>query len=59
MGARSQDAKMFAPGTDGSIVLGSLLGYQHRIDWKDCYQSEAEEKDDAQTFKKTFAPFHG
>lgn len=43
---------------DASIVLGSLLGYLHRIDWKDCGQSEAEEKADAQTFKKAFTPFN-
>ncbi|WWC60538.1 uncharacterized protein I303_103112 [Kwoniella dejecticola CBS 10117] len=42
----------------GRMVLGSLLGYHHRIDWKECSQSEAEDKDDAQKFKKAFAPFH-
>lgn len=40
------------------IVLGSLLGLQHRIDWKACAKSDAEEKEDAVKFKKAFAPFH-
>lgn len=39
-------------------VLGSLLGLQHRIDWKACARSDVEEKDDAVKFKKAFAPFH-
>ena len=39
------------------MVLGSLLGYQHRIDWKECGQSEEAEKEDAQKFKKAFASF--
>ncbi|WWC96714.1 hypothetical protein V866_003586 [Kwoniella sp. B9012] len=42
----------------GRMVLGSLLGYHHRIDWKECSQNEAEDKEDAQKFKKAFAPFH-
>ncbi|KJE04557.1 nuclear protein [Cryptococcus gattii NT-10] len=42
----------------GRTVLGSLLGLQHRIDWKACARSDAEEKDDAVKFKKAFAPFH-
>ncbi|WRT65941.1 uncharacterized protein IL334_002892 [Kwoniella shivajii] len=42
----------------GRMVIGSLLGYHHRIDWKECSQSEAEDKEDAQKFKKAFAPFH-
>jgi hypothetical protein len=33
------------------------MGLQHRIDWKECGQSEGEEKDDAQKFKKALAPF--
>ncbi|WVR05612.1 hypothetical protein IAU60_002634 [Kwoniella sp. DSM 27419] len=41
----------------GRTVLGSLLGYQHRIDWKECSQSEAEDKEDALAFKKAFAKF--
>jgi hypothetical protein len=40
------------------MVLASLLGLHHRIDWKDCSQSEKEEKEDAQKFKKAFAPYH-
>jgi len=39
------------------MVLASLMGLHHRIDWKDCGQSEAEEKKDAQDFRKAFAPF--
>ncbi|OCF75228.1 nuclear protein [Kwoniella mangroviensis CBS 8886] len=42
----------------GRMALGSLLGYHHRIDWKECSQSEGEDKEDAQKFKKAFAPFH-
>ncbi|WVF70938.1 hypothetical protein IAT40_005733 [Kwoniella sp. CBS 6097] len=42
----------------GRTVIGSLLGYQHRIDWKECSQTEAEDKEDAIKFKKAFAPFH-
>ncbi|OCF31893.1 nuclear protein [Kwoniella heveanensis BCC8398] len=42
----------------GRTVIGSLLGYHHRIDWKECTQSEAEDKEDAIRFKKAFAPFH-
>ncbi len=40
------------------MVLGSLMDLHHRIDWKECGQSEAEEKKDAQDFKKAFAAFH-
>lgn len=40
------------------VVLASLMGLHHRIDWKECYQTEPEEKDDAVKFKKAFAPFH-
>lgn len=39
------------------MVLASLLGLHHRIDWKDCFETEVEEKEDAQKFKKAFAPF--
>ena len=39
------------------MVLGSLLGLHHRIDWKECAQSEGEEKEDAQAFKKAFAAY--
>ncbi|EIW72838.1 hypothetical protein TREMEDRAFT_59006 [Tremella mesenterica DSM 1558] len=42
----------------GRMILAGLLGLPHRIDWKDCGQTEAEEKEDAQKFKKAFAPFH-
>ncbi|KAK8865643.1 hypothetical protein IAR55_000788 [Kwoniella newhampshirensis] len=42
----------------GRMVIGSLLGLHHRIDWKECAQSEAEDKEDAVKFKKAFAPFH-
>lgn len=39
------------------MVLAGMLGLHHRIDWKACSQSEAEEKDDAQKFKKALTPF--
>ena len=39
------------------MVLAGLLGLHHRVDWKDCYQTEEEEKDDAVKFKKAFAAF--
>ncbi|GFZ43337.1 hypothetical protein JCM24511_01057 [Saitozyma sp. JCM 24511] len=41
----------------GRMVLAGLLGLHHRIDWKECGQSEEEEKADAQAFKKALAPF--
>lgn len=40
------------------MVVGSLLGSHHRIDWKECGQSEADEKKDALEFKKAFTAFH-
>jgi hypothetical protein len=40
------------------MVLAGLLGLHHRIDWKECSQTEEEEKADAVAFKKAFAPFH-
>lgn len=39
------------------IVLANLLGLNKRIDWKACSQTEAEEKADAQAFKKAFKAF--
>ncbi|WVQ85626.1 hypothetical protein IAT38_007792 [Cryptococcus sp. DSM 104549] len=41
----------------GRMVLGSLLGLHHRIEWKECAQSDAEEKEEAIKFKKAFTPF--
>ena len=34
------------------MVLAGLLGLHHRIDWKECGQSEEEEKADAQALAK-------
>lgn len=39
------------------MVLAGLLGLHHRVDWKECAQSEDEEREDAVKFKKAFAPF--
>jgi len=39
------------------MVIAGLLGLHHRVDWKECSGSEAEEKEDAQKFRKAFAPF--
>lgn len=39
------------------MVLAGLLGLHHRVNWKDCVQSEGEDKEDAQKFRKAFAPF--
>lgn len=40
-----------------SMVLAGILGLHHRVNWKDCVQSEGDDKDDAQKFKKAFAPY--
>ena len=42
---------------DIRMVIAGLLGLHHRVDWKECSGSEAEEKEDAQKFRKAFAPF--
>jgi hypothetical protein len=42
---------------DDRMVIAGLLGLHHRVDWKECSGSEAEEKEDAQKFRKAFAPF--
>ena len=39
------------------MVLAGILGLHHRVNWKDCVQSEGDDKDDAQKFKKAFAPY--
>lgn len=41
----------------GRMVLAGILGLHHRVDWKACAQSEAEEKEDTQKFKEAFKPF--
>lgn len=38
-------------------VLTSLLNMPERFDWKECAQSEEEDREDAQQFKTAFAPF--
>lgn len=39
-----------------SIALAYLLGVHQRMDWKQCIQSEEEDKLDVEAFKKVFAP---
>jgi len=39
------------------IALANLLNIQDRIDWKTCTQSEEEEKQDVEAFKKAFSHF--
>ena len=41
----------------GRRVMAKLLGLEGRMQWKDCTQSDAEEKQDAQRFKDAFKPF--
>lgn len=41
----------------GRQVLVGLLGMPERFDWKDCVQSEDQDKEDAQRFKEAFKPF--
>jgi hypothetical protein len=38
----------------GRRVMAKLLGLDKRADWKDCQQSDEEEKKDAEAFKETF-----
>jgi hypothetical protein len=38
-------------------VLVSLLNMPERFDWKECAQSEEQDREDAQAFKLAFAPF--
>ena len=41
----------------GRVTLAKLMGLEARIDWKACPQTDAEEKADAQAFKKVFAKY--
>ena len=41
----------------GRRVMAKLLGLEGRMHWKDCTQSDAEEKKDAEGFKKAFKKF--
>ena len=41
----------------GRIVLAKLLGLEKRIQWRDCAQSEEEEKKDIGAFKTAFKEF--
>jgi len=41
----------------GRQVLVSLLGIPERFDWKECTQSDDEDRADAQAFKTAFAAF--
>jgi hypothetical protein len=38
----------------GRIVLAKLLQLEKRIQWRDCAQSEEEEKKDIEAFKAAF-----
>jgi hypothetical protein len=57
----NSDGKLYKAHTKGEaddrMVIAGLLGLHHRVDWKECSGSEQEEKEDAQKFKKAFAPF--
>lgn len=39
------------------MVLAGLLGIHDRYNWKDCVQTDAQDKEDAQKFKKALQPF--
>lgn len=41
----------------GRRVIAKLLGLGHRAHWKDCAQTEDEEKNDAEAFKAAFKKF--
>ncbi|KAF7917062.1 hypothetical protein BELL_0653g00040 [Botrytis elliptica] len=41
----------------GRTVLAKLLSLEKRIQWRDCAQTEAEEKQDADSFKAAFKEF--
>lgn len=41
----------------GRTVLAKLLGLEKRIQWRDCAQTEDEEKQDIEAFKATFKEF--
>lgn len=41
----------------GRIVMAKLLSLESRIQWRDCAQSEEEEKQEIAIFNKTFAEF--
>ena len=41
----------------GRRVMAKLLGLEGRMHWKDCTQSDAEEKKDAEAFKEAFKKF--
>ncbi|KAF7885338.1 uncharacterized protein EAF01_011403 [Botrytis porri] len=41
----------------GRTVLAKLLSLEKRIQWRDCAQTEAEEKQDAESFKAAFKEF--
>ncbi|KAG9246591.1 CwfJ C-terminus 2-domain-containing protein-like protein [Calycina marina] len=41
----------------GRTALAKLLGLEKRIQWRDCAQTEDEEKTDIEEFKASFKPF--
>lgn len=64
-GAKGHEATMILPLESGirfdlqfpRKVVAKLLGLEDRIHWQDCAQDEAEEKRDADGFKKHFKAF--
>ena len=38
-------------------MIVHLLGIPERFDWKECIQSEADDRADAESFKQAFAQF--
>ena len=41
----------------GRRVMAKLLGLEKRLQWRDCLQSDEEEKKDAESFKEAFKRF--
>ncbi|MCJ1442000.1 MAG: hypothetical protein MMC23_002492 [Stictis urceolatum] len=53
----SLDSEMKFDVQFGRRVMAKLLGLDDRLDWRDCGQTEDEEKKDAEDFKKAFKEF--
>ena len=64
-GSKGHEATMIIPLESGTRfdlqfprkVVAQLLGLEDRVHWQDCAQNEAEEKRDAEGFKKHFKAF--
>lgn len=41
----------------GRRVMGKLLGLEKRLDWRECVQTEEEEKEETERFKELFKQF--